>query len=239
MIVGIVYCAVIEACQEIFDLRRAQEWTAALTTGASRSRTWCRTAASACVYRAELMQLHGAWPDADAEARGRMRATRRAAPEPAVGEALYQQAELHRLRGEFAEAEEAYRQASRLGRRPQPGLALLRLAQGRPMPRPRRSAARSTRPRDRCARSPAARPRTSRSCWPRATSAAARPRPTSWPRSPASVGAPLLRAMAARADGAVLLAEGDAPGRAGRAAPGLGALARAGRAVRGGARRGC
>jgi ATP/maltotriose-dependent transcriptional regulator MalT len=45
--------------------------------------------------------------------------------------AIYQLAELHRLRGQFAEAEEAYREASRLGLEPQPGLALLRLAQGR------------------------------------------------------------------------------------------------------------
>jgi len=39
-------------------------------------------------------------------------------------------AELHRVRGEPAEAEEAFRQASLHGRRPQPGLALLRLLQG-------------------------------------------------------------------------------------------------------------
>ena len=45
--------------------------------------------------------------------------------------AFYQQAEVHRLRGEFAAAEEAYRSASQSGREPQPGLALLRLAQGR------------------------------------------------------------------------------------------------------------
>src|SRR6185295_16086167 len=49
----------------------------------------------------------------------------------ASGDAFYQQAEIHRLRGEWAEAEEAYRSASRLGREPQPGLALLRLSQGR------------------------------------------------------------------------------------------------------------
>jgi DNA-binding CsgD family transcriptional regulator len=45
--------------------------------------------------------------------------------------AHYQQAELHRLRGEFAEAEEGYRLATEGGRSPHPGLAQLRLAHGR------------------------------------------------------------------------------------------------------------
>ncbi|MEO5820828.1 MAG: helix-turn-helix transcriptional regulator [Vicinamibacteraceae bacterium] len=47
------------------------------------------------------------------------------------GSALYQQGEIHRLRGEFDDAEEAYRAANERGFEPQPGLALLRLAQGR------------------------------------------------------------------------------------------------------------
>ena len=77
------------------------------------------------------MQLHGAWPDAMEEVRQASARLRGPPGHPAAGAALYQQAELHRLRGEFAKAEEAYRQASRWGREPQPGLALLRLAQGR------------------------------------------------------------------------------------------------------------
>ena len=66
------------------------------------------------------MQLHGEWPDAVVEAR---RASERLSGHPAIGGAHYQEAELHRLRGEFAEADEAYRQASKWGRAPQPGLA--------------------------------------------------------------------------------------------------------------------
>jgi DNA-binding CsgD family transcriptional regulator len=47
----------------------------------------------------------------------------------ALAAAHYQQGELYRLQGQFAAAEEAYREASRAGREPQPGLALLRLTQ--------------------------------------------------------------------------------------------------------------
>ena len=82
------------------------------------------------VHRAEILQLHGAWQDALEEAR---RAGRRFVEtnNPTAGLALYREAELLRLRGEFDGAEEAYRAASAAGREPQPGLAQLRLAQGR------------------------------------------------------------------------------------------------------------
>ena len=130
IIAGAIYCSVISACQELFDVTRAQEWTAAL-------RGWCESQPDlvpfrgyCLIRRSELMQLRGHWDDAAAEIR---RACERLAPatsQPDAGPAFYQRAELHRVRGEFAEAEDAYRLASHAGRNPQPGLALLRLAQG-------------------------------------------------------------------------------------------------------------
>ncbi len=131
IIVGDVYCSVIEACQESFDLRRARSWTAALGDWCASQPDLVPYRGHCLLHRAEIMTLDGAWQEAMDEAvqAGRRLAARPGAP--SVGAAFYQQAELHRLRGEFSPAEKAYREASRAGREPQPGLARLRLAQGR------------------------------------------------------------------------------------------------------------
>jgi ATP/maltotriose-dependent transcriptional regulator MalT len=126
---GDIYCSVLEACHEVFDLRRAHEWTSALDRWCAAQPDLVRFRGQCLVRRAEILQLHGAWPDAMDEAR---RACERLAepPQRAIGAAFYQWAELLRLRGEFAKADEMYRQAGQSGRNPQPGMSLLRLAQG-------------------------------------------------------------------------------------------------------------
>jgi class 3 adenylate cyclase len=126
---GVVYCNIITACTELADYRRAGDWTEA-------AKRWCDRQAIAgfpgmCrVHRASIMLTKGAWAEAESEAR-------RACDELGTfnlsyaAEAFYELGEIRLRTGDFAAAEDAFRQAHELGRDPQPGLALLRLAEGK------------------------------------------------------------------------------------------------------------
>jgi DNA-binding CsgD family transcriptional regulator len=127
---GLMYCAVIGACQEVCAVSRAREWTFALASWCEQQPDMVAFTAACLVHRAEVMRLHGAWSEALTEAERSARRDPERDPQ-STATAFYEIAEIHRLRGNYAQAEDAYRDASRFGCEPQPGLALLRLQQGR------------------------------------------------------------------------------------------------------------
>ena len=131
IVVGIVYCGVVLAC--VRELRRppCAEWTDVLAR-------WCRDqpdlvafTGRCLIHRAEIKQLRGEWADALEEAQLAGERLAEGFNRPATAQAFYRQGELHRVRGDLQAAEKAFAAASRYGLEPQPGLALLRLAQGR------------------------------------------------------------------------------------------------------------
>jgi DNA-binding CsgD family transcriptional regulator len=127
---GLIYCSVIAACHRVFALSRAREWTIALSHWCEQQPQMVAFTGTCLVDRAEVMQFRGAWTDAMSEACLARERGSHAGEGKAPAAAFYRQGEIHRLRGEFTAAEEAYRNASRMGAEPQPGLALLRMAQG-------------------------------------------------------------------------------------------------------------
>ena len=129
MATGIIFCNMIATCEQLGDYRRAGEWSEA-------AKRWCERQAIAgfpgiCrVHRAEVMRLRGAWPEAEQEARRACDELREFNLE-AAAEAFYQVGEVRLRVGDLDAAEEAFGQANELGREPEPGLALLRLAEGK------------------------------------------------------------------------------------------------------------
>jgi len=131
IITGIIYCNVIAGCQQIHAIERSREWTDALFRWCEVQPQLVKFTGACLAHRAEIMQFSGDWEEAVIEAQ---RATTTSDMSPGARDAaasgFYQVGEIHRLRGELDSAEAAYQRANELGREPQPGLALLRVAQG-------------------------------------------------------------------------------------------------------------
>ena len=210
IVAGGIYCSVLDACGEIFDLRRAQEWTAALEQWCSSQPDMVPYRGHCLIRRAEIMQLRGAWPDALLEARCACERLSQPVPKPAVGAAFYRKAEMHRLLGELEEAEEAYRAAAQWERVPRPGLALLRLARGevKAAQSEIRHVVDVTVEPGKKAEALAAQAEITLAAQDLAT---ARSAADDLSKIATKIGAEFLLAVAACTQGAVLLAEGDAP----------------------------
>ncbi len=130
-VIGLAYCSMIELCRGWYDVRRAQEWTEALTGWVAEQEGMLPYRGTCLVHRAEFLQLRGDWAAAVAQA-DEACARLREASERSAGPAHYRIGELARLRGDLDAAERAYERAAAVGEEVQPGLARLRLAQGRP-----------------------------------------------------------------------------------------------------------
>jgi DNA-binding NarL/FixJ family response regulator len=205
---GDAYCTVIDACAELFDVERCRAWTESFVGWCDGQQDLVLYRGHCFLHRAELLELHGTWPEALVEARNAC--SRLAAPvnPAALGGACIIEGDILRLVGDFAGAEAAYERASEIGCDPQPGLALLRFAQGR-------GEVAGTMVRRALGEAGAVTAR-ARLLGPyveivlaAGDTAAARAAADELRAIGAELGTRLLRAHAARADGAVLLAEHD------------------------------
>jgi DNA-binding CsgD family transcriptional regulator len=207
IVAGDIYCSVLEACQEIFDLRRAYEWTTSFARWCAAQSDLVRYRGECLLYRAEVMQLRGHWTEAMRDARDASDLLT-STQHPMRGTAFYRVGEIHRLRGEFTKAEAAYTHANEHGRNPQPGLSLLRHAQGRVEDAAGaiRAVLRETRARARRAPALIAAVEIFLAAGEHETATSAAAELCDIART---IDAPLLRAASAHADGALLLARAD------------------------------
>ena len=127
---GNVYCAMIEACQEIADFDRAARWTAALTTWCAGQPGLVTFTGQCAVHRGQIMRAQGAFGEALTEFDLAVQRYLAAQTPHAAGLAMAERGDVLRIRGDLTGAQKAYKRAVAFGHEPQPGLALLWLAQG-------------------------------------------------------------------------------------------------------------
>ena len=205
---GDAYCSVIDACSELFDLGRCRAWTESFIR-------WCDTQQELVLYRghcflhrAEVLGLLGAWPEALVEARHACDRLATPVNPAALAGACAIEGDLLRLVSDFDGAEAAYHRASEHGRDPQPGLALLLLARGRPTAADAMIRRALDEAQDPISRARLLAPYVEIVLCTGDTTAA-RDAAEELRDVAATLGTPLLRAHAARASGAVLAAEGE------------------------------
>jgi class 3 adenylate cyclase len=127
---GIIYCSTIDGYADVADYGRAADWTQA-------AQRWCERKSISgfpgiCrVHHAEIVRLRGAWGDAEEAAEKAARELEHSAVLHIAAEAHYELGEIRLRRGDLDAAESAFRVANSMGRPPEPGNSLLRLARGR------------------------------------------------------------------------------------------------------------
>jgi DNA-binding CsgD family transcriptional regulator/tetratricopeptide (TPR) repeat protein len=97
LVTGLIYCSVIDGCQQVYAVDRAREWTTALARWCEAQPEMVSFTGKCLVHRAEIMQLHGAWPEALVEARRGCERFEKGIDPQRPASAFYQLAEIHRL----------------------------------------------------------------------------------------------------------------------------------------------
>jgi class 3 adenylate cyclase len=127
---GNVYCGTIDACRDLADWHRAAEWTDETERFLKRERITGGYPGICRIHRAEVFRVRGTWPEAEEEARRACRELESIRLFGILGFAQYEVGEVRLLLGDFEGAEAAFKRALELGRDPEPGLAMLRFRQG-------------------------------------------------------------------------------------------------------------